>query len=429
MSDCNDPMMYGIMGDNKPDKNDLILGTCKIELIMAFNGNDTVYAGGNRDTVHGGRGNDLIFGEGDIDDLRDYYGDNTLDGGEGDDWLTGGYGNDILLGQDGNDRLIDPWGGSNTLNGGAGNDTLIANLVFGQKSISDKQVLIGGLGEDSLVGGETADYFTYQSVNESNSVETDRIWNFEKGKDKIDLTGIEDISSINNLRISVGVNSTLVRDADPASDFAIRLMGSIALSVEDFVFAERALLIGTRNSEILNGTDKAETIYGHMGDDTIYAGEGHDYLSGAAGNDVVYGQDGNDTLFDYYGNNTLIGGEGRDFLRSRPLDADSSSPTTQILIGGGGLDRLMGHNHSIDIFKYEALSDSTYNVSDRISDFQKGQDKIDLSALTSIRGMQDLYISYSGAILIRDKDLTSDFAIRFTYGAFTLDDSDFIFAS
>ncbi len=69
-------------------------------------------------------------------------------------------------------------------------------------------------------------------------------------------------------------------------------------------------------------------------------------ISGTAAGEVVSGFDGDDTI-----------------------------------TGGGGADRLIG-NAGKDTFRYVSLTDSTARQADLIEDFQTGQDRIDLTALT-----------------------------------------------
>jgi serralysin len=78
---------------------------------------------------------------------------------------TGGSGNDLLVGNSVN----------NILKGGAGND-----------------ILYGGLGADQLWGGAGADVFVYGSVGESTAAAPDRILDFVRGQDKIDLSALDE---------------------------------------------------------------------------------------------------------------------------------------------------------------------------------------------------------------------------------------------
>ncbi|MFM6845204.1 MAG: M10 family metallopeptidase C-terminal domain-containing protein, partial [Dolichospermum sp.] len=85
---------------------------------------------------------------------------------------------------------------------------------------------------------------------------------------------------------------------------------------------------------------------------------------------TAIGGAGNDTLTGGTGNDTLTGGAGNDSL-----------------IGGAGSDNLTGGAGN-DIFRYTALTDSNAGTLtgenltfDTITDFTKGQDKIDVTGL------------------------------------------------
>lgn len=64
--------------------------------------------------------------------------------------------------------------GFDTLNGGAGNDTLI-----------------GGLGRDTLWGGADKDRFVWASTAESGALLSDRVTDFQRGIDTLDLAAID----------------------------------------------------------------------------------------------------------------------------------------------------------------------------------------------------------------------------------------------
>jgi Ca2+-binding RTX toxin-like protein len=139
-------------------------------VIIAEDGNDTVYAGYGPDQVVGGAGNDDIFGYGVLAEdnadrtaqVRDSDLGDILWGGEGNDTLHGGGGADQLFGDDGNDGLI------------------------------------GGVGPDTMTGGAGADIFRFGGLDSRAKVPVsdtngDVVTDFERGQDKIDLTGFLDV--------------------------------------------------------------------------------------------------------------------------------------------------------------------------------------------------------------------------------------------
>ncbi len=94
------------------------------------------------------------------------------------------------------------------------------------------------------------------------------------------------------------------------------------------------------------GTDKADVFIGTNFKDRFDGAQGSDYISGGNGSDVLEGGSGKDTL---------IGGNGDDILR-----------------GGTGDDTF--------VFLTAAEASAGGTLIDRITDFQSGSDKIDLSA-------------------------------------------------
>lgn len=93
---------------------------------------------------------------------------------KGDDTVSGSKYSDVLVAYDGNDKI----------SGGAGNDT-----IYGGKG-NDR--IVGGLGADDLYGESGKDTFVFTSVTQSNSKNTDTIFDFNgKAGDKIDLSGID----------------------------------------------------------------------------------------------------------------------------------------------------------------------------------------------------------------------------------------------
>ncbi|MFB2550944.1 calcium-binding protein [Ensifer soli] len=140
--------------------------------------------------------------------------------------------------------------------------------------------------------------------------------------------------------------------------------GSIVKIFGDFNFGKPmradgilAAKIGKAGSETLNGTAKADLLLAGGGDDKVKAGAGNDVVDGFTGNDTLAGGAGDDVLYGGDGNDSLDGGAGRD-----------------VLVGGPGNDTLTGGTLA-DIFVFDKLSGL-----DRVTDFQGGTDKLDLTA-------------------------------------------------
>ncbi len=190
-------------------------------------------AEGDNDIVFGGTGDDQIWGEG---------GDDWIAGGDGGDFIVGGRGSDVLLGD-------------------AGGDTLFAEGRFGDSSPSDRDVLDGGDGNDSLI-----------------SVAGDDLLFGGAGDDYI----------------SCGSGDNIAFGGDGNDE--IRAIGS------------------GRNE--FYGEAGNDSLRGGSGDDYLDGGEGDDVLLGSAGADIMLGGPGNDT-FEPLQDDILEGGEGDDVYKFR----------------------------------------------------------------------------------------------------------------
>lgn len=108
------------------------------------------------DVLEGRGGNDILVGGLGDDLIRGGSGDDQLEGNDGSDRLWGGDDNDVIFGGRGNDLLF----------GENGNDTLYGDLATVRYPVPDKgiDVLDGGLGKDTLVGGKHESYGPRSSI-------------------------------------------------------------------------------------------------------------------------------------------------------------------------------------------------------------------------------------------------------------------------
>lgn len=190
--------------------------------------------------------NGRIIGQVQMDD-----GDNLFDGGSLAETVKSGKGLDTLRGGDGNDRLTS--GSSHDqLFGGAGND-----LLDGGADNDDLQggagadTIIGGDGTDQMAGGAGRDRFVFLSAADSDSGQApDQIADFQRGVDKIDLTGFvapscrfvgtDAFTGGGTASFGYDLRQGLVElrvdlDGDSATDFWIDLMGLRALAASDIL--------------------------------------------------------------------------------------------------------------------------------------------------------------------------------------------------
>jgi Ca2+-binding RTX toxin-like protein len=268
----------------------------------------------------------------------------TIYGNEYDNNLNGGNGYDVLIGGAGNDFLTGGWGG-NSYDGGIGRDTvnynyvsqhITANLNTGIASFSGQTVteplisienLIGGSGNDSLIGNGVANVFS---------------------------------GGIGNDTLIGGYGNDSL-DAWTGND---SLLGGIGDDWLDGAFDNDTLYGGMGNDTLGNSyypESGDDLMYGEGGDDKLYGGDGNDTLDGGDGYDSLYGGAGNDFLTGSWGGNSYDGGDGSDTVNynyvSQHITLNLNTgiayfsgqtvtePLISIenLIGGSGNDILLGN--------------------------------------------------------------------------------------
>lgn len=374
-----------LTGDGGANK---IEGKAGSDSLSGLAGNDTLWGDEGNDYASGGDGNDSLYGWLGNDTLEGDSGNDFLGGDAGNDFASGGAGNDSLYGWDGNDNLLGG-DGNDTLSGEAGNDTLD-----------------GGAEKDALTGGAGADMFRFSNLTHSVGTGSmmDRITDFQKGADKIDVgslgfTALDTdggYAETGELRLSysAGSNRTYVRS--DITDFQFYLDGDYTqggnlLANSDFIYSGGGgTLAGTSGADSLSGSSLNEVFYGLAGNDTLSGGAGKDTLDGGAGKDA------------------LTGGSGADVFRfSNVTDSNDSSGSTYL---------------------------------DRIADFVKGTDRIDISGLgftgletdgtsTETGELRLAYSAGSNRTYVRSDQSTFEFYLDgdFSQGANVLTNADFIY--
>ena len=286
--------------------------------IRAEGGNDTVFAGLGNDTVFAGLGDDEVYGGVGDDDLR---------GNEGEDSLFGGEGSDTVYGQQGDDLIdtgssiqlpdidypglyladTDPNDDRDLVYGGLGNDTIRtgddADTIFGgggNDSINagvDADLVFGGAGADTVLGSEGSDTIFGEAGNDLIYGGLDDTFG-----DVLDLPDAIDLRPLNN----------------------------------------RDLIDGGAGNDTIYGSDDNDTLLGGVGDDLLFGGVDNDLLDGGAGDDTLNGDQGDDELVGGDGNDILNGGTGDDTM-SGGADRDDFilNPATSgsdVIFGGAAGD-------------------------------------------------------------------------------------------
>ncbi len=250
--------------------------------------------------------------------LVDFGRDDVLNGTSGRDIASVHTGNDTVYAGEGNDVMHDLVSGNDRFYGEGGHDWFVL-----------------GAGNDYANGGSGIDTLDYTKIDFTVIADLQSGFIFAEG--------IDTVEQIENIRGSVW-NDTL--------------MGS-AFGNEFFGNGGNDTLRGRGGSDYLNGGVGDDKMYGDEiyqtsagGNDNLFGESGKDTMHGGGGNDYLHGGTHDDTLNGSFGNDTLIGGLGKDILR-----------------GGQGAD------------KFVFTSTNDFGLYDKIVDFQKGIDKIDLSGI------------------------------------------------
>ncbi len=190
--------------------------------------------GPQSDSMIGGSGNDFIY----------YRAGDTVAGGLGSDWAVatlsasavnlnlGATGFENAWGSTGNDTLSAATSSTGVvLVGDQGNDSLVGSnftdFIYG---FDGGDTITGGGGNDILNGGVGADQFVYNT----SLFNTDLVYSFEIGIDKINMAG-SGVTAFNQLSISVaGGNTTITSAATGGSQ--IFIVGVTGLTAGDFLF-------------------------------------------------------------------------------------------------------------------------------------------------------------------------------------------------
>ncbi|MBP0011210.1 MAG: tandem-95 repeat protein [Roseofilum sp. Belize Diploria] len=328
--------------------NNQIFGNGGYDLILAYQSNDTVFAGNGNDTAYGGRyhdillgqeGTDLLLGDQDNDTVFGGPGDDIQFGGQQNDWLLGGFGNDTAIGDRDNDWVFGEEGfdslmghfnqdivfggiNSDTIHGGRGWDILFGgqhpDTVFGDLG---NDTVHGNLGNDSLMGGMHRDWIYGHRQRD--------VIHAGQGDDVV-FGGQEEDTVFGDRH-----DDTL--SGDDGND---SLMGNLCY---DIMFGDRGndtmhggqqtdlmfggqhqdSMFGDRGQDVVSGDRGSDTLYGNLGgdfifggteNDTIYAGQQDDWIWGGQHQDSMYGDRGRDVVSGDRGNDTLYGNLGRDFM-------------------------------------------------------------------------------------------------------------------
>ncbi len=352
-----------------------------VSYITGIHGGFTIANGVVIENASGGTGNDIIYGNYTNNILRGLGGNDQLHGGGGADTLLTDNGNDRIYGDGGND-LIFAYDGNDTIYGGTGNDLM--------NGMGDTDFLYGGSGDDKLWGETSADWLYGGTGNDAvnGGRGEDRLYG-EAGNDRIwGMQGNDSMQGGAGDDLMFGGNGNDYMNGNSNTDLVSGEAGN------DTIYG------GSGNDNLWGGDDN-DALYGESEDDKLNGMDGDDYMNGGFGDDTIWGFEGIDYLFGSYGNDILLGGNGNDTL-----------------IGSRGNDRLFGQNGTDRFLFGDTWGDDT------IYDFQKGVEKIDLSAVSGLSSFSQLTLSTASGFATVEYAGNSILLVGVASGS--LDQSDFI---
>ncbi|WP_231408754.1 beta strand repeat-containing protein [Ralstonia solanacearum] len=196
--------------------------------VVAGSGNTTIYGGQGVDVIYGGAGSDVIYvGDGGSAAQRSVVyagsGNTTVYGGLGADEIHGGSGNDVLYAGDGGSTdaptVVYAGTGNSTLYGGAGVDILNA-------SAAGSTLLVGGSGNETLVGGAGDDTLVAGSGNDSmdgGAGSNTYVFNSGAGSSEIVQSGGTDILQFGSgiSASDLSISATLGANGAPALEISV----------------------------------------------------------------------------------------------------------------------------------------------------------------------------------------------------------------
>ncbi len=294
-------------------------------------------------------------------------GANTIIGNSGANRIEGRAGDDTLDGRGGADRIIGGTG-QDTLTGGTGDDTFVFVIGDGQDVITDfnlsgNDVLeiygyqsyseLRQMGADTLVVFSASDSLLLKGANSASLSAQDFVWADESGGDQpppgaiVGGAGNDTLVGGNGADQLYGMGGNDVLDGRAGADRLVGGIGNDVYYVENigdetleepgggidethayvnWTLAGNVETLYLRSAAGLNGRGNAlaNTITGNSGANTLEGLAGDDVLDGRGGNDRLAGGTGDDSLTGGTGNDVFVfaSGDGRDTITDFDLSGD-----------------------------------------------------------------------------------------------------------
>jgi Ca2+-binding RTX toxin-like protein len=327
------------------------------------------YNGGDHTVLQGGAGNDTLIGG---------EGDDSLWGGDGDDRLEGGYGVDHVHGGAGDDIITNAGtdiGAADFLHGEEGNDVIHGgsglSLIFGNQGQDflvagpDGKTVMGGTDNDFILGGDGIDFLMGEAGDDwlegggrfdtlagenselffNSSIIGHDVLNGQKGDVDYDAESGDDIMlqgvGIQRSNGMSGFDWAIHKGDEVAanSDLGIPIFGT----QEDFILRDRFDLVeglsGWKYDDVLTG--RIENVNTRAELEGTAAIPGPDSILESYSNALLEKNvsliSGLDQIVAHSARTTQVGNDG-----TAEIVALETSDASDILLGGGGSDRIMG---------------------------------------------------------------------------------------
>lgn len=349
------------------------------DLLSATNGNDMVEISWGNDTVMAGDGDDVIWDRDGIDD-RDgniwLPSSDLIFGGKGNDTVFAGQGADTIAGGEGWDTVDYRYskaaivvdlgtglGGGSGISGSAGDVLREIEQIEGSrysdtiKAGSGIHRLSGHSGNDVLQGGGRGSAL-YGGAGNDTLFATALEGSFDGGEGFDTLSWIKMGTGIRIGGTETDAPGLLAAQQGSGIEEIIATRYADRIDVYD-PLARGFRLNGMDGDDWLSTDHGADALIGGNGNDTLFGGGDPDVLTGDAGNDVLFGGTYDDRLFGGAGNDRLHAGQGADTMT-----------------GGSGAD----------VFVFDNSNRYLGGENNVITDFTRGLDRIDLSAMDAIHG-------------------------------------------
>ena len=275
-------------------------------------------------------------------------------GGDGNDSLSGNESANYLSGENGDDTL-NGYGGNDILNGGAGNDILYGN--------QGQDTLHGDEGNDRLYGGEGSDILDGGAGNDlldGGHKERDTyLFRAGHGKDTVSDYAIED-KDADTLRFS-GAKAADSRYRREGYHLIVNAYGeNDAVTLNYYFYGDNYQRYNFQFEDAVVQrkdfiAEKTLEVSGTEKNDSLQGWVTKDVIHGGAGNDSISADAGDDLLHGDSGDDVLHGNQGQDTLHGdEGNDRLYGGEGSDILDGGAGNDLLDGGHKERDTYLFRA---------------------------------------------------------------------------